>query len=198
MRVNGLVQGHSTWRKCHSLALLKQVQHDGSVRYRPRMAAPILSYEDLGLIQGEGWLFRGLDLYIGTRDRLLMEIFYATGMRLSELVNLKDKDFDLGNCQVKVLGKRNKERIIPFADPLKNMIKAYLALKGTQDFTEQSPRFFVDEIGDQSTSKAGSESSKKAKLSLRAESDSDDDGWSSSEIDDSSEDEDSAEAGTVG
>ena len=34
------------------------------------MAAPILSYEDLGLIQGEGWLFRELDLYIGERDRL--------------------------------------------------------------------------------------------------------------------------------
>ena len=54
-----------------------------------------------------------------------------------------------------------------------------------------------DEIGDQSTSKAGSESSKKAKLSLRAESDSDDDDWSSSEIDDSSEDEDSAKADTA-
>src|SRR3954471_5927561 len=35
-----------------------------------RMAAPILSYEGLGLIQGEGWLFRGLDIYIGERDRL--------------------------------------------------------------------------------------------------------------------------------
>ena len=37
-----------------------------------RMAAPILSYEDLGLIQGEGWLFRDLDLYIGARDRLAL------------------------------------------------------------------------------------------------------------------------------
>src|SRR4051812_41378071 len=36
------------------------------------MAAPILSYEALGLIQGEGWLFRGLDLYIGERDRLAL------------------------------------------------------------------------------------------------------------------------------
>src|SRR5919107_1718639 len=38
----------------------------------PLMAAPILSYEDLGLIQGEGWLFRGLDLFIGQRDRLAL------------------------------------------------------------------------------------------------------------------------------
>ena len=36
------------------------------------MAAPILSYEDLGLVQGEGWLFRDLDLYIGARDRLAL------------------------------------------------------------------------------------------------------------------------------
>src|SRR4029077_9441357 len=41
-------------------------------RYRRAMAAPILSYEDLGLIQGEGWLFRGLDLHIGDRDRLAL------------------------------------------------------------------------------------------------------------------------------
>src|SRR5919205_3679127 len=39
---------------------------------RPHMAAPILSYEDLGLIQGEGWLFRNLDLYVGERDRLAL------------------------------------------------------------------------------------------------------------------------------
>src|SRR5213076_2282172 len=38
----------------------------------PPMAPPILSYEDLGLIQGEGWLFRHLDLYIGERDRLAL------------------------------------------------------------------------------------------------------------------------------
>ena len=85
--------------------------------------------------------------FIGLRDRLLMELFYATGMRLSELVNLKDRDFDLGNCQVKVLGKRNKERIIPFADPLKNMIKEYLTLKENQQFTEHSERFFVEQSG---------------------------------------------------
>ena len=41
-------------------------------RHMAGMAAPILSYEELGLVQGEGWLFRGLDLYIGERDRLAL------------------------------------------------------------------------------------------------------------------------------
>src|SRR6188474_2809073 len=40
--------------------------------YLPRMAAPVLAYEDLGLIQGSGWLFRKLDLFIGSRDRLAL------------------------------------------------------------------------------------------------------------------------------
>src|SRR5437762_12840008 len=44
----------------------------GGSANRPHMAAPVLSYETLGLIQGEGWLFRGLDLYIGERDRLAL------------------------------------------------------------------------------------------------------------------------------
>src|SRR5437762_7703026 len=44
----------------------------GGSANRPHMAAPVLSYEDLGLSQGEGWLFRGLDLYIGERDRLAL------------------------------------------------------------------------------------------------------------------------------
>jgi len=85
--------------------------------------------------------------FAGLRDRMLMELFYATGMRLSELVNLKEQDFDLGNCQVKVLGKRNKERLIPFADPLKALVKEYLEAKRSQPFSEQSARFFVGENG---------------------------------------------------
>src|SRR3954449_153431 len=50
----------------------RPVAQKPQARYLPAMAAPILSYEGLGLIQGEGWLFRGLDLYIGGRDRLAL------------------------------------------------------------------------------------------------------------------------------
>lgn len=64
--------------------------------------------------------------YEAIRDRLMMELFYATGMRLTELVNLKESDLDLGNCQVKVVGKRNKERIIPFTNRLRNLIDEYM------------------------------------------------------------------------
>ena len=53
------------------------------------------------------------DSYEGTRDKLIIELFYFTGMRLSELINIKIADIDKINSQIKVVGKRNKERLIP-------------------------------------------------------------------------------------
>lgn len=65
----------------------------------------------------------------GQRDKLIIELFYATGIRLSELINLKHKDVDMSKCQLKVLGKRNKERIIPFSDTLKEQLNQYFNIK---------------------------------------------------------------------
>ena len=53
------------------------------------------------------------DSYEGKRDKLIIELFYFTGMRLSELINIKTSDIDKVNSQIKVIGKRNKERLIP-------------------------------------------------------------------------------------
>ena len=68
------------------------------------------------------------DTFEGWRDRLIFELFYATGMRLSELTNIRRNDIDLYACTVKVLGKRNKERIIPFSPRLKEVILKYFSL----------------------------------------------------------------------
>lgn len=64
------------------------------------------------------------------RNRLVIELLYATGIRLSELINLKVSGVDLRNNMIKVLGKRNKERVIPFPVALHNEIKGYLKLRG--------------------------------------------------------------------
>jgi integrase/recombinase XerC len=64
--------------------------------------------------------------YSGTRNRLIVELFYATGMRLSELVNLCVNDIDFHNHTIKVLGKRNKERLIPFSNKFGVFLKNYL------------------------------------------------------------------------
>ena len=69
------------------------------------------------------------DTFEGKRNKLIIELFYATGMRLSELINLKQTDVDMFATQLKVLGKRNKERLIPFSDSLKHQIAEYIALR---------------------------------------------------------------------
>lgn len=68
----------------------------------------------------------------GTRDRLVLEILYGTGIRLSELISLKIRDVDLHNAQIKVLGKGNKERVIPIHKNLVKLLEAYnIHLKNT-------------------------------------------------------------------
>jgi integrase/recombinase XerC len=68
----------------------------------------------------------------GFRDKLILELFYSTGIRQSELINLKVLDIDFKLCQLKVLGKRDKERIIPFPSNLLETIKEYLSYLGGQ------------------------------------------------------------------
>lgn len=65
----------------------------------------------------------------GIRNKLLIDVLYQTGLRRAELINLKETDLDLISLQLKVLGKRNKERIIPFSIHLKRSIQEYLNAK---------------------------------------------------------------------
>jgi|WetSurMetagenome_2_1015567.scaffolds.fasta_scaffold338810_1 integrase/recombinase XerC len=72
--------------------------------------------------------------FAGLRDRLILEILYATGMRLSELINLKEMDVDFHQSTLKVLGKRNKERLIPFSNKFADFLKTYL--QGKENYFE--------------------------------------------------------------
>jgi integrase/recombinase XerC len=67
--------------------------------------------------------------YAECRDRVILMCFYHTGVRLSELVGLDVRDVDMEQSVVKVLGKRNKERIIPFAAEMRREFEAYLELR---------------------------------------------------------------------
>jgi len=69
------------------------------------------------------------DNWMGRTDRLILILFYNTGMRLSELINLKEKNIDTYYSQIKVLGKGNKERIIPVSKELAKEIENYIGLK---------------------------------------------------------------------
>lgn len=64
--------------------------------------------------------------YEGARDKIIIELFYGTGMRRNELINLKETDVDSYNSQIKVLGKGNKERIIPIHPELRTSLKKFV------------------------------------------------------------------------
>lgn len=66
------------------------------------------------------------DNFEGIRNRLIVELFYTSGMRRAELINLKLNNYDSGNSTLKVLGKRNKERILPVLDCTAQLITKYL------------------------------------------------------------------------
>ncbi len=66
------------------------------------------------------------DSFEGLRDKLIIELFYSTGIRRIELVELKISSIDIHNKTVKVLGKRNKERIVPLLNSVKETLKNYL------------------------------------------------------------------------
>lgn len=64
--------------------------------------------------------------FVGLRDKLVLDLFYQTGIRRAELIGIKVSDVDLHQSTIKVLGKRNKERIIPISSSLVETIKKYL------------------------------------------------------------------------
>ena len=69
------------------------------------------------------------DDFTQVRDRLVVMLFYETGIRLSELIGLQDAAVDVDKCELKVRGKRDKDRIVPFGAELSQWIKRYRALR---------------------------------------------------------------------
>lgn len=91
-------------------------------------------------------LNQSADSWKTLNTKMLISIFYATGMRLSELINLKEKQIDFSRSQIKVLGKGNKERIIPVSKPVMGIIADYQQLK-KKNFERTDNTLLVTEKG---------------------------------------------------
>ena len=83
------------------------------------------------------------DSFEGLRDKLIVELFYSTGMRRVELVNLQLSDIDISQRQVKVLGKRNKERFIPLLPNVIKTHRAYLNERSQLKLVKDSNALFL-------------------------------------------------------
>lgn len=87
------------------------------------------------------------DDFTGYRDRFLIELLYVTGMRRAEVISLKDSDIDFSSSSLKVTGKGNKQRFIPFSDDTKNKILKYIEVRD-KEIKNKSPFLIVKENGE--------------------------------------------------
>jgi len=87
------------------------------------------------------------DSFPSVRDKIVIEILFGTGMRLAELLGMKETDIDFYEETVKVLGKRKKERIIPITKQLVNQLKMYVELKSLQKFNNKRDDLIVTDRG---------------------------------------------------
>lgn len=85
------------------------------------------------------------DGFEGIRDRALLETFYFTGIRRAELMGIRHQDIDFSMHTLKVIGKRNKERLIPLSPVLEEILKTYIREKNNAGFTSES--LFVNNNG---------------------------------------------------
>tara|TARA_R110002012_G_scaffold17930_4_gene66633 strand:- start:439 stop:1332 length:894 start_codon:yes stop_codon:yes gene_type:complete len=83
----------------------------------------------------------------GVRNKLIIELFYSTGIRRIELVDIQLNQLDISNQTLKVLGKRNKERIIPLLDSVSETIQHYLKVRITLENITDTSHFFLTQKG---------------------------------------------------
>lgn len=81
------------------------------------------------------------------RDHIIIELFYVTGIRRAELIGLKDVDVDFSFETIQVTGKRNKQRLIPFSDGMKQSLEQYIAVRN-KEVGNQSGYLFVKNNGE--------------------------------------------------
>ena len=111
----------------------------------PKRLPVVITEQKMDTLLDGGFDFS--DGFSGLRDRLIIELLYGTGIRLAELVGLKDEDVDVYEQQIRVLGKRNKQRIIPVHSSLAKLIADYKFRKLSQNFNNKSKTLIVTDNG---------------------------------------------------
>jgi integrase/recombinase XerC len=112
-----------------------------SLKVAKKVQVPFTSNEINSVIFNIG---EGND-FVSLRNKLIVELFYSTGIRRAELINIKEKDISFSNNVIKVLGKRNKERFVPLLQSVVKSMKKYLELK--KEIFKDVEELFITEKG---------------------------------------------------
>lgn len=113
----------------------------------PKKAKPLPQFLKEGemdeLLDSSSWTGKYQDVL----SRTILIVLYEAGVRRGELIGLDDKDVDLEGMQLKVTGKRNKQRLIPFGDEMAETLAHYRALRNEEIINREAEAFFVDKKG---------------------------------------------------
>jgi integrase/recombinase XerC len=153
--MDGGVKPVSVHRKISCLRVFfKYLRKTGMVTHDPlekvvlpkrQKTLPVfVSEKSLDNLLDDQWFSDG---FAGMRDRLIIEMLYLTGMRRAELIGLKVQDVDLISKQVKVTGKRNKQRIIPLTKEFCTGLQEYLGERSKSEAAALSEWFFISDKG---------------------------------------------------
>ncbi|MEJ5962684.1 tyrosine-type recombinase/integrase [Pedobacter immunditicola] len=154
------IGANSVGRKMSSLrSFYKYNQRQGLIASNPlaqikspKAAKPLPVFIDdqkLDQLLDSELLFNGS--FASQRDKVLLEVLFGTGMRMAELMALKDSDVNFYEGTVKVMGKGGKQRIIPLPNPLNLMLKEFIHLKSLQNFDNKSEALIVNNTGNNAT-----------------------------------------------
>ena len=152
------ISSRSINRKLSSLkSFFKFLQKRGEITHNPtlKIISPkpkkrlvsFLSKSNVEFLLG-GYEFE--DNFSGVRDKTILEVLYATGIRRSELINMKEEHIDFFQCYIKVMGKGKKERLVPFSNSLVRVLRNYIdvcekmnmSLKGFLFLTEKGKKLY--------------------------------------------------------
>jgi len=117
---------------------INPIEQVHSLKRKKEVVVPFTESEISDLLDNEEYFTDDFD---GIRDRLMIDLLYQTGIRRAELINLKESDIDAVQLSIKVLGKRNKERLVPISKYLLQEIEIYKAEKNKNGFSEYTNLF---------------------------------------------------------
>lgn len=122
------------------------IDADPTVTVRPPRSGhplPVFVPQEKTMEMLDGFVTDERDDFALVRDELIVAMIYNTGVRATEVLTLEDSAVSLSRCELKVHGKRNKERVIPFGDELKMMIERYRTVRARITGQDSTPMFFV-------------------------------------------------------
>lgn len=130
------------------LLKIKQIEVSPMLKHKtlktPKIVQIPFSEKEMGDFVSEDGFVEGFE---GVRDRLVVELFYTTGIRRAELIGLMLRNVDLSSNVIKVLGKRNKERIIPLLPVVATQVSLYLKERILLEGIQDSEYFFISKKG---------------------------------------------------